>query len=43
MSDSDSEEEEIPGTPELVLETFTTSIPKKNSRLKHFKHIIKQY
>ena len=42
MSDSDSEEEEIPGTPELVLKTFTTSIPKKNPRLEHFKHIIKQ-
>ena len=42
MSASDSEEEEIPGTPKLVLETFTTSIPKKIPRLEHFKHIIKQ-
>ena len=46
MSDSDSDPEtEIgapEGAPELVLETFHTSRPKKNPRLEHFKKIIHQ-
>ena len=42
MSDSEEEEEEIPGTSQLVLETFTTTRPKTNPRLEHFKNIIRQ-
>ena len=39
---SDSEEEEINDTPELVLETYTTSHSHKNPRLEHFKNIIRK-
>ena len=43
MSDSDStSEEELFETPQLVRETFHTSRVKKNSRLEHFKNIIRQ-
>ena len=42
MSDSDSDPEEEIGAPELVLETFTTTRPKTNPRLEHFKNIIRQ-
>ena len=41
MSDSDSDPDP-PEIPELVLETFHTSRVKKNSRLEHFKNIIRQ-
>ena len=39
-SDSDSEEEF--DAPELVRETYTTSRPKPNPRLEHFKNVIRQ-
>ena len=39
-SDSDSEEEF--GQPQLVRETYTTSRPKPNPRLEHFKNVIRQ-
>ena len=43
MSDSDSDPaEELFETPQLVRETFHTSRVKKNSRLEHFKNIIRQ-
>ena len=42
MSDSDSDPEEEIGAPELVRETFTTTRPKTNPRLEHFKNIIRQ-
>ena len=43
MSDFDSDPaEELFETPQLVRETFTTSRPKKNSRLEHFKKVIRQ-
>ena len=42
MSDSEEEEEEITGIPQLVLETFTTSHPRKNPRLEHFKKIMRK-
>ena len=43
MSDSDSDPtEELFETPQLVRETFHTSRVKTNSRLEHFKNIIRQ-
>ena len=43
MSDFDSDlAEELFETPQLVRETFTTSRPKKNPRLEHFKKVIRQ-
>ena len=42
MSDSDSDPEEEIGAPELVRKTFTTTRPKTNPRLEHFKNIIRQ-
>ena len=41
MSDSDFEPEEI-DTPQLVLETYTTSHSHKNPRLEYFKEIIRK-
>ena len=39
---SDSEEEEINDTPEIIRETYTTSHSQINPRLEHFKNIIRK-